>query len=132
MSYQNPDFHFYVCVDILRKEVAEDLKSNREKTNTHICVQFKAINDDDPGNVATRAADTDIAVLLLYHDWNYNSHVWMDTGTSNREGRHYVDVDTNRMSLGKPVCDSLLTLHAFTGSDYKPVFSKKRRVGHSR
>ena len=103
------------------KEEVEDLISNHEEADTRMCIHLKATDDNGPGNVVVRVADTDVATLLLYHGWNSHFHVWMDIHISSRKDTCYVYKDDIRTSLGKPLWGSSPGFHTFKGLDSTPL-----------
>ena len=80
------------------------------------------------GNIAVRAHDTDIAVLLVYHCGKIDRRVWMDVGTMSMKNRRFINITEIQKSLGPRVCRSLPAFHAFSGSHYTSAFVKKGKV----
>lgn len=106
-------------------EIHEDLScSEHEEADTKIV--YHVCNIDAQANFVIRCSDTDIAAIMLgniHHLKNGDSHVWILTGTGNKQ--RYVDLNTICKQFGPSLCRSLPAFHAITGCDFNPAFSKK-------
>ena len=126
LSYLGECFHFYVTDGKVIQEDVEALKTNHEEADTLICVHVSNIDCLNVSNIAVRASDTDVAIILLNHCHTFNAHIWMDVGTSTKNDRRFLDITSISKVLGTTMCQALPGFHAFTGSDYTPAFYKKR------
>ena len=63
------------------KEEVEDLISNHEEVDTRMCVLLKATDDNDPGNVAVRVADTCYYLTTVS---------WLELSFSHLDGHSYI------------------------------------------
>jgi len=125
LSYLGECFRFYVLDGRVIKEEMEALKTNLEEADTLICTHGSHIDNDKATNIAVRASDTDVAIILLNHCERFRAHIWMDTGTSAKNNRRFIDVTSISKALGTPLCQALPAFHAFSGSDYTSAFYKK-------
>ena len=79
-------------------------------------------------NIVIRAADTDIAEILLYHVHRFKATLWLDIGTNNKNNRRYICISEIARNLGSEMCAALPSFHAFTGCDYTSAFVRKGKV----
>ena len=78
----------------------------------------------DPGNIAVRGCDTDIAITLSCNvEKLENSHLWYDFGVDYNNSRKYIDI--TELAKNMKSIKALPGTYAFAGKDYTPAFFKK-------
>ena len=96
-----------------------ELRSKHEEADTRMVFHANYIGmqcHGDSPTVVIRSWDTDVFVLLLYHQNHVNANIWMDTGTSSKNTRRmnqccWASPDTDTSSL---LCfASISCLHRF-------------------
>ncbi|CAH2102426.1 unnamed protein product [Euphydryas editha] len=112
---------------IVESSIVEDLccKSHEEADSRII---FQACSIIDQSNIVIRCSDTDILIIMLgnmVNLKNLSSHIWMLTGTGNKE--RFIDVSKLYIQLGPLLAKSLIGFHAFTGCDFNPAFFNRGR-----
>ena len=126
LAFRGHCYHFWVLDGQVIRQLIDDMVTNHEEADTLICFHAKYIdNAGEADNIVVRATDTDVAIILLYHSRNFTATLWMDTGTSSKNTRRYVNLSAIGEVLGPLLCLSLLAFHAFTGTDYTYAFVKK-------
>ena len=79
------------------------------------------------GNIAVRANDTDVAVILDYNvKFIEDSNMWYDYGIDYNNSREYLDVTKLHKSVY--YIDALPGIYAFTGNDCTPAFYRKGKI----
>ena len=113
----------------MRFETIDVLGCNHPEADTRICLHAKAIDDvGNANNIVTRASDTDIVVIMLFHAWKFSATLLMDTGTANGKNRRYVNLSVIAVSIGSKMCQALPAYQAFTGTDYTSAIIRKGKV----
>ena len=79
-------------------------------------------------NIIVRAADTDIAVILLLHVHRFKATLLMDVGTNEKNNRHYINISGIAKPLSSEFCAALPSFHAFMRCDYISAFVRKGKV----
>ena len=82
---------------------------------------------DNRANIAVRANDTDVAVILVYNvKFIENSNMWYDFGIDSNNSREYLDVT----KLQRPIdyVDALPGFYTFKANDYTPAFYRKGKI----
>lgn len=120
-------YKFQVTEGVMQRDTVDGLRNNHEEADTKICLHSLSA-DRENGNIVVRASDTDIAVILLYHCYRFQSTLWMDIGTVSKNNRRYVSLTAIWKELGPDLCAALPAFHAFTGSDYTSAFVRKGKV----
>ena len=104
------------------------LYSAHEEAESHMFFYLKSI--DPPSNVIIRTADTDCLIITLACGLNYDYQikVWMEVGTHTSNNIRYINIDEFHSHVGKSLCKSLPAYHAFTGSNYTALFTRRGKV----
>jgi hypothetical protein len=123
--------YLYKAIDgnVQAHEVTE-LNSAHEEADSRIIFHADYIGklcEDRQQTIAVRSCDTDVFILLLYHENHLNGTIWMDTGIISRNTRHLINISKLTQKLTPPVCAALPTFHAFTGCDYTAAFLRKAK-----
>ena len=81
----------------------------------------------DPGNIAVRGCDTDIAITLSCNvEKLENSHLWYDFGVDYNNSRKYIDI--TELAKNMKSIKALPGTYSFAGKDYTPAFFKKGKI----
>ena len=81
----------------------------------------------DPGNIAVRGCDTDIAITLSCNvEKLENSHLWYDFGVDYNNSRKYIDI--TELAKNMKSIKALPGTYAFAGKGYTPAFFKKGKI----
>ena len=103
--------------------------SSHVEADTRLLFHLNVLSNKSPGqNVAVRATDTDILVLLLYYAQKLNINLWMDLGHSTDNSRRLANITDLAEHIGPLVCKALPGYHALTGCDYTSSFFGKGKV----
>lgn len=82
--------------------------------------------NDEEKNVLVQANDSDILVLMIYHQKHFkNSHIWLECGVSSNNTRRFIDVSKIAAEVGSKIAEALPGFHALTGSDYTAAFARQ-------
>ena len=73
-----------------------------------------------------RSPDTDVFLLLLSFTKLKDNPLIFDIGTANKRRR--INITNISEKMGKPLCDAILGLHAFTGCDSTSCFAGKGKI----
>ena len=88
------------------------------------CLHAFHADRDNRGNIAVRANDIDVTVILVCNfKFIENSNMWYDFGIDSNNSREYLDVTKLHKSID--YVDALPGIYAFTGNDYTPAFYRK-------
>ncbi len=130
MAIEEDCFSYTVENGQVSRKTVPELRCEHEEADSRIAFHMKHIQDTHPGaNVTVRANDADIGFILLHHSHSLTDiHIWMDAGLSGNNTRRYVDISGLASELGPLLCEALLGLHAFTGTDYTAAFMNKGKV----
>lgn len=118
--------HYYFVHNNRVISGVEDNLSCEQHEEADTKIIYHVCNVDAESNFVIRCSDTDIAAIMLgnmHHLKNKDSHVWILTGTGNKQ--RYVDLKKIHEHLGLSLCRSLPGFHALTGCDFNPAFFKK-------
>ena len=111
-------------------QVEDNLKlySSQEEADTRIILHLLDISSStsQDHNIIVRSPDTDVFVLLVKFSQQISQNVLFDTGTGNR--RHLVTVKKVAQDIGSDMCDSLPSLHSYTGCDTVSAFVRKGKL----
>ena len=121
-------FHFFGVDGVVQREPVEELENNHDEADTIICLQAEIIYEVGADNIIIRAAETDIAVMLLHHSDKLEAKLWMDVGTIGKNDRWYIPLSAIASSLGTGICAALPGFHAFTGCDHTSAFVRKGKA----
>jgi len=108
-----------------------ELACHHQEADTRIIwhIQYITRGSDRTKNIVVRANDTDVLVLMIYHQRHFNnSQIWYDCGVSSNNSRRLINVTCINEKLGKNMVESLPGYHAFTGSDYTAAFSRQGKI----
>ncbi len=112
-----------ICIQI------PELKCHHLEADTRIVwlIQYIAQHSSER-NIVVRANDTNILVLLVYHQRHFhNCRVWMDSGLASNNTRWFIDV-TNISELDDSLVMTLPGFHVFTGSDFTAAFARQGKA----
>ena len=118
-------FHFFGVDGVVQREPVEELENNHDEADTIIYLHAEIIYEVGADNIIIRAAETDIAVMLLHHSDKLEAKLWMDVGTIGKNDRWYIPLSAIASSLGTGICAALPGFHAFTGCDHTSAFVRK-------
>ena len=122
-SIDNECKRFYNQNDNYKVELVPELFGSHLEEDTRVILH--ALHTG--GNIAVRANDTDIAVILDYNvKFIENSNMWYDYGTDSNNSREYLDVTKLHKSVD--YVDALPGIYAFTGNDYTPASYRKGKI----
>ena len=125
------------CFKYVRKdhnvEVSEvlDLACKHQEADTRIMwhIHHSLSSTDQRRNILVRANDTDVLVLLIYHQKHFkNSIIWFDCGVSSNNSRRMINVTCITEQLGDGLVESLPAYHAFTGLDFTAAFARQGKI----
>ena len=117
-------------VSVEATEVA-DLACHHQEADTRIIwhIQHTSHGSDQAKNILVRANETDVLVLLIYHQTHFlNSQVWLDCGVSSNNSRRTINVTCITEDHGHDLVEALSGYHAFTGSDFTAAFARLGKV----
>lgn len=103
----------------------EALKTNHEEGDSLICTHVSHIDSTKACNIAVRASVTDVAIILFNHCERLSGHNWIDTGTSAKNNRRFIDITSISKALETQLCQTIPRFHAYTGLNYASAFYKK-------
>ena len=83
-------FHFFGVDGVVQREPVEELENNHDEADTIIYLHAEIIYEVGADNIIIRAAETDIAVMLLHHSDKLEAKLWMDVGTIGKNDRWYI------------------------------------------
>ena len=130
LGVESECYHFYVSNEEIKRETVVELSTNHDEADTRICFHASSIDRacTPLNNIAIRAADTDILIIMLYHLHKFNAKVWMDVGTASRNNRRYISISGIADALGVQMWKAFPAFHAFTGCDYTSSFVRKGKI----
>ena len=79
----------------VKVQEVKELRSKHEEADTRMVFHANYIEMQCHGispTVVIRSCDTDVFVLLLYHQNHVNANIWMDTSTSSKNTRRLIMV----------------------------------------
>lgn len=121
----------YMYKDNLEVSELPDLACDHQEADTKIIwhIKYASSLNDKEKNILVRSNDTDVLVLLIYHQKHFkNSQIWFDCGVSSNNSRRMIDVTCIKQELGHDLVHALPAYHAFTGSDYTAAFARQGKV----
>ena len=96
----------------------EHLVSNHEEADTRIILHARDASSLGYKRIVVRSSDTDVLVLLLYHD--IDCEVWQNCGIAKKP--RFLPVHLIRCGLNPDVREALPLFHALTGCDTTSQF----------
>lgn len=82
--------HFFVNNGVVHREPVKNLDSNHEEADAVVCLHAMKIDEAGADNIIIRAADTDIAVIMLQHNHKFSAKLWMEIGTTVKNNCRYI------------------------------------------
>ena len=121
---------YHVANDAVVQTRIDGLSCVHEEADTRLIfhVNYKAAQNDYSQQCVVRCNDTDIFILLLYHAHFIPASLWIDLGLSSNNTRRIINMSDLAEQLGMPVCNALVSFHAFTGCDFTAAFMRKGKV----
>ena len=99
---------------------------NHLEGDTRVVFHAKNADTTDPGNIAVRANNIGIAVILIYNIHHVDSDVWYDSGHNYDNSRECINI--KKLVSNVQNVSSLPGLYAFLGNNYTPAFFGKEKV----
>ena len=126
-SIDNECKRFYNQNDNCKVELVPELFGSHLEGDTRVMLHALHADRDNRENIAVRANDTDVAVILVYNvKFIENSNMWYDFGIDSYKLREYLDITKQHKSID--YVDTVPGIYAFTGNDYKPAFYRKGKI----
>ena len=111
---------------LVREE--ENMRSIHEEADSRMISHLKYI--PTPSNVVIRTTDTDVLAIAIGNLSKIEPgiHVWLEVGSYNKNNHRFIDVNSICEHLGESLSNAIPAIHAFTGCDYLPAFSRKAKT----
>ena len=105
----------------------QEVFSSQDEADTRIILHsIYASRQANCDALYVRSPDTDVFLLLLSFNKLIDKPLIFDTGTGNK--RRKINITNISEKMGKPLCDAILGLHAFTGCDSTSCFAGKGKI----
>jgi len=116
------------CKKVTRVSVQDvlELTCSHEEADTRILLHVQHAGTCNFPNVVVAADDTDVLMMLLANSSRINTNIYLKSGTSGKI--KIVHINQVVKSLGRPVCEALPGMHAFTGCDSVSAFAGKGKI----
>jgi len=109
------------------REDSKDLTSSQEEADTRMLLHALHASKQGHKAMIIVAEDTDVFILCLAFSKEMSSNLYMKCSMQNIT--RYVDISKLVSAIGDGVCQALVGLHAFTGSDTVSAFAGRGKVG---
>lgn len=119
-------------IEVINEEVKiteiEDLRSSHEEADSRMIAHLTSI--PAPSTVVVRTCDTDVLVIAVGNvsKLSKNIHVYLEMGIQSKNNLKFVDINALAKKIGPALASALPALHAFTGCDFTPCFSRKGKI----
>lgn len=105
----------------LEQNHQEELKSSHEEADTRMLLHANHASQNGYQTIVIVSEDTDVMILCLGCCKKINCPLYQKSGTQNRI--RYINISNLAQLLGDDLCDALIGLHAFAGSDSVSAFA---------
>ena len=114
---------------VFQVEVRElpTIYSNQEETDARVVLYLHHAAALGYNNAVVRTPDTDIFMILLYHDHASKLTEYLDTGLGKH--RQLINLSDLAVTLGEIYCATFLGMYIFSGEDCTSVFKGNGKVG---
>ena len=121
---------YHVANDAVVQTRIDGLSCVHEEADTRLIfhVNYKAAQNDYTQQFVVRCNDTDIFIIILCHAHSIPASLRIDLGLSSNNTCRIINMSDLAEQLGMPVCNALVSFHAFTGCDFTAVFMRKGKV----
>ncbi|KAJ8888591.1 hypothetical protein PR048_008083 [Dryococelus australis] len=116
----------YFKITLLEWVPVIELRCTHEEADKRIMFHALCTSHSGATSVAICCEDTDVLILSLGFAHLIPSNLYFKCGTQNHV--RYIDVSKLSSTLGRSVCDALVGLHAFTGSDSVSVLAGRGKL----
>ena len=126
ITHREQCFLFTSSGEKVLKEEVQALRSTHEEADCRMFLHLHSLPENQ--NVVIRSNDADVLIIALGLASVMDKDLWIEHGFATDNSLQYIHINQIINEYGITLCEALPGLHAFTGCDYTPAFSRRGKV----